>query len=257
MPAQTEAKGEERIAKRLARAGLCSRREAERWIAAGRVAVDGTVLDTPAVLVDGSSRITVDGKPVGAADRRRVWRYHKQRGLICTNDDPRGRPTIFADIPDDLPRVVSVGRLDFNTEGLLLLTNDGGLAGRLERGDWARRYRVRAFGAVDERRLAALAKGVVVAGVRYGPIEAQVDRADGKNVWLTIGLREGKNREIHRVLESLDLAVSRLIRVSYGPFQLGSLPRGKVSEIPGKTLSEQLGTEKLGAKKLGNADNRR
>ena len=246
MPARVEAKGE-RIAKRLARAGLCSRREAERWIAEGRVAVDGTVLDTPAVLVDGASRITVDGRPVGAAERHRVWRYHKGRGLICTNDDPRGRPTIFADLPDGLPRVVSVGRLDFNSEGLLLLTNDGGLAGRLERGDWARRYRVRAHGAVDEARLAALAKGVTVEGVRYGPIEARLDRAEGSNVWLTIGLREGKNREIRRVLETLGLAVNRLIRVSFGPFQLGSLPRGRVSEIPHKTLTEQL----------GGADNRR
>ncbi len=240
MPVRVEAGGE-RIAKRLARAGVCSRREAERWIAAGRVAVDGTVLDSPAVLVDGASRITVDGRPVGAPERRRVWRYHKPRGLICTNDDPRGRPTIFSDLPDALPRVVSVGRLDVNSEGLLLLTNDGGLAGNLERGDWARRYRVRAYGAPDEARLAGLAKGAEVDGIRYGPIEARLDRAEGSNVWLTISLREGRNREVRRVLETLELAVNRLIRISYGPFQLGNLARGKVAEIPNKALGEQLG----------------
>ena len=240
MPARAEAPGE-RIAKRLARAGLCSRREAERWIGAGRVAVDGTVLDSPAVLVDAASRITVDGRPIGAPERRRVWRYHKPRGLICTNDDPRGRPTIFSGLPDGLPRVVSVGRLDVNSEGLLLLTNDGGLAGGLERGDWARRYRVRAYGALDEARLAGLAKGAVVDGTRYGPIEARLDRAEGRNVWLTVCLREGRNREIRRVLDTLDLAVNRLIRISYGPFQLGGLARGAVAEIPGKALGEQLG----------------
>ena len=240
MPVRVEAGGE-RIAKRLARAGVCSRREAERWIAAGRVAVDGTVLDSPAVLVNGASRITVDGRPVGAPERRRVWRYHKPRGLICTNDDPRGRPTIFSDLPDALPRVVSVGRLDVNSEGLLLLTNDGGLAGNLERGDWARRYRVRAYGPPDEARLAGLAKGAEVDGIRYGPIEARLDRAEGSNVWLTISLREGRNREVRRVLETLELAVNRLIRISYGPFQLGNLARGKVAEIPNKALGEQLG----------------
>ncbi len=240
MPAEAESGGE-RIARRLARAGLCSRREAERWIAEGRVAVDGAVLDSPALLVDGASRITVDGKAVGAAERRRVWRYHKPRGLICTNRDPQGRPTIFSELPETLPRVVSVGRLDVNSEGLLLLTNDGGLAGRLERGDWARRYRVRAFGTVDEARLAGLAKGAVVGGIRYGPIEARLDRAEGRNVWLTVGLREGRNREIRRVLETLELAVNRLIRISYGPFQLGSLARGKLAAIPDKALTEQLG----------------
>ena len=240
MPAKAESKTE-RIAKRLSRAGICSRREAERWIAAGRVAVDGTVLDSPAVLVDDASRITVDSRLVGAPERRRVWRYHKSRGLICTNDDRRGRPTVFSALPDELPRVVSVGRLDVNSEGLLLLTNDGGLAGTLERGDWARRYRVRAYGAVDEARLAGLAKGAVVDGIRYGPIEARLDRAEGRNSWLTIGLREGKHREIRRVLETLDLSVNRLIRISYGPFQLGNLARGKIAEIPEKALSEQLG----------------
>ena len=231
----------ERIAKYLARAGLCSRREAERWIAAGRVAVDGAVLDTPATLVDERSAVTVDGKPVGPHDRLRVWRYHKPRGLICTNADPQGRPTVFDALPDDLPRVVSVGRLDINSEGLLLLTNDGGIAGTLERGDWTRRYRVRAFGKVDEDRLAALANGAVVDGITYGPIKARVDRMEGRNAWLTVSLTEGRNREIKRVFESLGLAVNRLIRTGYGPFLLGGLARGTVAEITEKVLKEQLG----------------
>ena len=240
MPAGAETGGE-RIAKRLARAGVCSRREAERWIAARRVAVDGAVLDSPAVRVGDASLITVDGTPVGAPGRRRAWRYHKPRGLICTNNDPGGRPTIFSGLPDGLPRVVSVGRLDVNSEGLLLLTNDGGLAGRLERGDWARRYRVRAYGALDETRLSGLARGCEVDGMRYGPIAARLDRAEGRNVWLTVSLREGRNREIRRVLETLGLTVNRLIRISYGPFQLGALARGAAAEIPGKALDEQFG----------------
>lgn len=240
MPAPAEDKGE-RIARRLARAGLCSRREAEGWIAAGRVAVDGRVLDGPAVLVGAGSRVTVDGKPVAGPARRRMWRYHKPRGEICTDRDPQGRTTIFAGLPETLPRVVSVGRLDVASEGLLLLTTDGALAGRLERGGWTRRYRVRAYGAVDEARLAALAEGGEAGGFRYGPVEARLDRAAGRNVWLTVGLREGRNREVRRVLETLGLAVNRLIRVAYGPFQLGRLARGAVSEIPARTLAEQLG----------------
>ncbi len=241
-PASADAeRAGERIAKYLARAGLCSRREAERWIAAGRVAVDGAVLSTPATLVDSRSAVTVDGKPVGTPDRRRVWRYHKPRGLICTNADPQGRPTVFDALPGDLPRVVSVGRLDFNSEGLLLLTNDGGLAGRLERGDWTRRYRVRAFGAVDEARLAGLAGGAVVDGIAYGPIKARLDRREGRNAWLTVSLTEGRNREIKRVFESLGLAVNRLIRTGYGPFLLGGLARGTLDEVTEKVLGEQLG----------------
>ena len=231
----------ERIAKYLARAGLCSRREAERWIAAGRVSVDGAVLATPATLVGEGNAVEVDGKPVGPADRRRLWRYHKPRGLICTNADPEGRQTVFDALPDDLPRVVSVGRLDINSEGLLLLTNDGGLAGTLERGDWTRRYRVRAFGIVDEDRLSALANGTVVDGIAYGPISARLDSREGRNAWLTVSLTEGRNREIKRVFESLGLAVNRLIRTGYGPFLLGGLARGAVAEVKEKVLKEQLG----------------
>ncbi len=233
--------GGERIAKRLARAGLCSRREAERWIAAGRVAVDGETLRSPAVLVGAESRITVDGAAVPAPDRRRLWRHHKPRGLICTVRDPLGRPTVFGALPAGLPRLVSVGRLDIASEGLLLLTNDGALAGRLERGDWLRRYRVRAHGRVDPDRLAALAEGPVVGGIRYGPIEARLDHEAASNLWLTLGLREGRNREVRLVLESLGLRVNRLIRIAYGPFQLGRLARSAVAEIPAKALAEQLG----------------
>ncbi len=232
----------ERIAKYLARAGLCSRREAERWIAAGRVAVDGKVLSTPAILVDEGSAVAVDGRSVTLPDRRRVWRYHKPRGLICTNDDPQGRPTIFSSLPDGLPRVVSVGRLDINSEGLLLLTNDGALAGMLERGRWTRRYRVRAHGPIDENRLAALAAGTTVQGISYGPINARLDRMEGRNAWLTVSLNEGHNREIKRVFESLGLAVNRLIRTGYGPFLLGGLARGAVAEVREKVLKEQLGS---------------
>ena len=239
--ADAAASAGERVAKYLARAGLCSRREAERWIAAGRVAVDGAVLSTPATLVDGRSVVTVDGKPVGPPDRRRVWRYHKPRGLICTNDDPEGRPTVFDALPEDLPRVMSVGRLDINSEGLLLLTNDGGLAGVLERGDWTRRYRVRAFGDVDETRLAGLAKGIVVDGIAYGPIAARLDSKERGNAWLTVSLTEGRSREIKRVFESLGLAVNRLIRTGYGPFLLGGLARGALDEVKEKVLGEQLG----------------
>ena len=239
-PAETSLAGE-RIAKYLARAGLCSRREAERWIAAGRVAVDGAVLDTPATLVHAESEIAVDGRPVEPPGRRRVWRYHKPRGLICTNADPEGRRTVFDALPADLPRVVTVGRLDINSEGLLLLTNDGALAGALERGDWTRRYRVRAFGRVEENRLAALADGITVDGIAYGPIKARLDSMEGRNAWLTVSLTEGRNREIKRVFESLGLAVNRLIRTGYGPFLLGGLGRGAVAEVTEKVLGEQLG----------------
>jgi 23S rRNA pseudouridine2605 synthase len=233
----------ERIAKRLARAGLCSRREAERWIAEGRVAVDGTVLTTPAVIVTPASRIVVDGKVVGAPEPTRLWRYHKPRGLVTTHRDPQGRPTIFAALPKGLPRVISVGRLDLNSEGLILLTNDGELARHLElpATGWVRRYRARAHGAVDPKRLAALADGVTIAGIAYGPVEAALERQQGSNAWLTVALREGKNREVRRILEHLGLQVGRLIRVSYGPFQLGALARGAVEEVPGKVLREQVG----------------
>jgi 23S rRNA pseudouridine2605 synthase len=233
----------ERIAKVMARAGLCSRRDAERWIAEGRVAVNGRVLETPAVVVSETDDVRVDGKPIAAAERTRLWRYHKPAGLVTTHRDEKGRPTVFDTLPPTLPRVISVGRLDLNSEGLLLLTNDGGLARRLElpATGWIRRYRVRVHGKPDAAVLAALAKGVTVEGVRYGPIEAKLDKTQGSNAWVTVALREGKNREVRRVLEHLDLPVTRLIRLAYGPFQLGALPRGAVEEVPGKVLREQLG----------------
>jgi 23S rRNA pseudouridine2605 synthase len=241
-PAAPTEKGE-RIAKRLARAGLCSRREAERWIAAGRVSVDGQVLTTPAVLVNAASAIAVDGKPVAAPESTRLWRYHKPAGLMTTHRDPQGRPTLFERLPKGLPRVVSIGRLDLNSEGLILLTNDGALARHLELPDtgWTRRYRVRVHGLVDPARLAALARGVTIAGIRYAGIEAALDKVQGSNAWLTMAVREGKNREIRKVCEHLDLQVTRLIRVSYGPFQLGQLARGAAEEVPRKVLREQLG----------------
>ena len=240
----------ERIAKRLARAGLCSRREAERWIEAGRVAVDGKVLDGPAVVVGPGERITVDGKPLPAAEATRLWRYHKPRGLICTARDEAGRPTVFDALPLGLPRVVSVGRLDVNSEGLLLLTNDGGLARRLELPStgWARRYRVRVFGRPEPERLAALAQGVTVDGVHYGPIEAALERQQGSNAWISLLLREGKNREIRQVMNHLGLAVNRLIRVSFGPFRLTGLDSGATREVPARILADQLGMKPAGQK---------
>ena len=233
----------DRIAKVMARAGLCSRREAERWIADGRVAVNGTVLTTPAMTVTAKDKVTVDGKPLPTRDRTRLWLYNKPRGLVTTNADPQGRPTLFSALPADLPRTISVGRLDINTEGLLLLTNDGGLARILELPStgWLRRYRVRAHGRVDPQSLEGLSEGVTIDGMIYGAIEAAIDREQGANLWLTIGLREGKNREVRRVLEHLGLTVNRLIRVSYGPFQLGDLAPGEIREIRGRVLRDQLG----------------
>ena len=233
----------ERIAKRIARSGLCSRRDAERLIAEGRVAVDGTKLTSPACLVTDASHIVVDGKPLPAAEATRLWRYHKPRGLVTTHKDPQGRPTLFERLPAELPRVVSIGRLDLNSEGLLLLTNDGALARRLElpATGWLRRYRVRVHGEIDPERLAKLADGIEIDGVRYGAITATLDSRKGSNAWLTLSLREGKNREVRRVVEALGAIVTRLIRVAYGPFQLGYLEPGAVEEVASRVLRDQLG----------------
>jgi 23S rRNA pseudouridine2605 synthase len=233
----------ERIAKVIARAGLASRREAEAWIAAGRVAVNGAVIASPALNVTGADSIAVDGEPLPGRERTRLFLYHKPRGLLTTHADPAGRPTIFAALPQGLPRLVSVGRLDINTEGLLLLTNDGGLARALElpATGWLRRYRVRAHGEVQQAALEKLRDGISIDGIRYGPIEARLDRLQGSNVWLTFAIREGKNREVKNVLGHLGLAVNRLIRVSFGPFQLGELPEGAIAEVKTRTLRDQLG----------------
>jgi 23S rRNA pseudouridine2605 synthase len=233
----------QRIAKVLARAGLCSRRDAERWVTEGRVAVDGKVLTSPAITVTETSDIRVDGKPLPEPQRARLWRYHKPAGLVTTHRDEKGRATVFAALPKELPRLISIGRLDLNSEGLLLLTNDGALARRLElpATGWLRRYKVRVHGIVDPARLAVLDKGVTIDGVAYGPIRAQLERQQGSNAWLAFSLREGKNREVRRVLEHLDYPVTRLIRLSYGPFQLGNLERGAVEEVPKSVLADQLG----------------
>lgn len=238
-----DSRAPERIAKRLARAGVCSRREAEKWIAAGRVKVDGAVLTGPAVLVTDASRVEVDGAPLPAVAPPRLWRFHKKRGLVTTDRDPDGRPTVFSALPADLPRVISVGRLDIDSEGLLLLTNDGGLARHLElpATGWLRKYRVRVHGRVDPARLAGLAGGIEIDGVRYGAVQASLDSQAASNAWLTIGLREGKNREIRRLMDHLGYRVNRLIRTSYGPFALGNLAVGTVDEVRRRVLREQLG----------------
>lgn len=231
----------ERIAKRMARAGVASRREAEALVAAGRVTLNGRRLDSPAVTVDDDADLRVDGRPLPPPEPARLWRYHKPTGVVTTARDPQGRPTVFGRLPPDLPRVVAVGRLDLNSEGLLLLTNDGGLARFLElpATGWTRRYRVRVHGEVAPDRLDALARGVRVDGVDYGPITARLDRRQGSNAWLTVSLREGRNREVRRVMAHLDLSVTRLIRVAFGPFQLGQLDRDQTAEVKGKALREQ------------------
>jgi len=236
----------ERIAKVMARAGLCSRREAETWIAAGRVKVDGSVLETPAFCVTSAHRIVVDGKPLPQASPPRLWRYYKPRGLVTTHKDELNRPTIFEHLPPELPRVISIGRLDLQSEGLLLLTNDGELSRHLELPStgWVRRYRVRLYGHIDPVELEKLAGGIEIEGIRYGAIQATLDRQKGDNAWLTVSLTEGKNRELRRVFEFLGWPVSRLIRLSYGPFQLGPLAPGEVKAVPNKILKEQVGIPK-------------
>ena len=234
-----------RIAKAMARAGLCSRRDAERWIGEGRVRVNGETLASPARDVGPRDRIEVDGQPLPGIETTRLWRFHKEKGCVTTHKDPEGRPTVFEKLPPDMPRVISIGRLDFNTEGLLLLTNDGELARHLElpATGWMRKYRVRAFGTVTQAQLDVLRDGVEIEGIKYGPIEATLDQVQGANVWLTIGLREGKNREVRTILASLELVVNRLIRISFGPFQLFDLEPGDVESVKRRVLADQLGPE--------------
>ena len=246
-------KSGERIAKVVSRAGLASRRDAEEWIVQGRVTVNGRVINSPALDVTENDVVTVDGQPLPPRERTRLFLYHKPRGLMTTHADPEGRPTVFDNLPEGLPRLISVGRLDFNTEGLLLLTNDGGLARALELPEtgWLRRYRVRAHGEVTQGQLDELKKGVEVDGVKYGPIDATLERDQGANVWLVFAIREGKNREVRNVMAHLGLEVNRLIRISYGPFQLAELAEGTVEEVKTRVLREQLG-EKIAA--LAGAD---
>ncbi len=234
-----------RIAKVLARAGLASRREAEAMILAGRVAVNGKRIDSPALNVGPRDRVSVDGKPLPEAEPARLWLYHKPLGLVTTTKDEDGRPTVFDNLPEDMPRVMSVGRLDLNSEGLLLLTNDGGLKRKLELPStgWLRKYRVRVNGAPDDALLAPLRAGVVIEGERFLPMNVSIDRQQGANAWLTIGIREGRNREIRRALSHVGLSVNRLIRVSYGPFQLGTLAKGAVEEVKARVLRDQLGRD--------------
>ncbi|MEL6364938.1 MAG: pseudouridine synthase [Pseudomonadota bacterium] len=242
----------ERIAKVIARAGYCSRREAETLVEQGRVSVDGKVLETPAVKVRPGQDVRVDGERLKTAEPVRLWRFHKPAGLVTTHKDPQGRPTVFEALPDKFPRVVSVGRLDLTTEGLLLLTTDGGLARHLElpANGWVRRYRARVHGRVTEKALAEIAEGVEVDGVQYGPVKAALDRTQGaSNAWLTIAIKEGKNREVRKILDHLGLKTARLIRTAYGPFQIGALKTRAFEEVPRKQLVEQLG--KKAAAELG------
>jgi 23S rRNA pseudouridine2605 synthase len=249
----------ERVAKRIARSGFCSRRDAERLIAAGRVAVDGQVLSSPAVTVTEANRVTIDGEPLPQAEQARLFRYHKPAGVLTAARDPEGRATIYDRLPPELPRLMPIGRLDMSSEGLLLLTNDGGLKRRLElpATGWLRRYRVRVHGRIDEGTLASLENGIALDGFEYGPIQARLDRVQGSNAWLTVALREGKNREIRRVLEHFGWPVNRLIRLSFGPFQLGGLAPDAIEEISAKVLAEQLGTRSGSAPRARSSARRR
>ncbi len=239
---ETEPSRGDRIAKYLARAGVASRRDAERLLTEGKIRLNNVTVTHPATFVVPGDLVTVAGKLVEEPDRTRLWRYHKPEGLVTTHRDPEGRPTVFDKLRTQLPRVISVGRLDLTSEGLLLLTNDGALARTLElpATGWIRRYRVRIHGVVEPPALAALNNGVTIDGVRYAPIEAGLDSRKGENAWLTVSLREGRNREIRRVMAHLGLDVTRLIRIAYGPFQLGTLPRGGIEEVPTRVLREQL-----------------
>jgi len=244
-PTETDKPAEkgERIAKVMARAGLCSRRDAERWITEGRVRVNGKAIDTPATFITDPTTVVVDGKPLSAPAEAQLWRYHKPPGLVTSHKDDQGRDTVFDQLPREIGRVVSVGRLDLNSEGLLLLTNDGGLARELElpSNDWVRTYRVRVFGFVDDEKLASLKDGITFEGVKYGSINARIEKKTGRNAWLIVSLTEGKNREIRRVMEFLELQVNRLIRTSYGPFRLDNLERGDVQQVPRRQMIDQLG----------------
>jgi len=247
LPAGEKPEGE-RIAKVIARAGICSRRDAEKLILEGRVKLDGVAVTSPAINVTENNVVQVDDKPLAPPEAARMWRYHKPSGLVTTHKDEKGRPTVFANLPKHLGRVVSVGRLDFNSEGLLLLTNDGDIARRMEipASGWTRVYRARLFGKVTQADLDRLATGITIDGVKYGPVIADLERSKGMYSWATVKLKEGKNREVKRVMERLGLKVARLIRTAYGPFQLGQLAQGQVEEIPARLWREKLG---IGRKK--------
>ena len=238
----------ERIAKFIARSGVCSRRKAEELIKEKRITINGEVVTSPALNVDGTEKILLDGEKLPEIEKTRLWIYYKPVGVVTTHSDPQNRPTVFDNLPIGLPRVISVGRLDLNSEGLLLLTNNGELARQLElpSNGWSRRYKVRVFGTVNEKKLKNLENGVFYDGVQYGPIKIELESKNGANSWLLITLSEGKNREIRKLMQSVGLEVSRLIRLSYGPFQLGSLDKGEVKEVPQKVLYEQMGSKICG-----------